>query len=116
MPQATELAIGEIVDVKMRSGEIVAQDPMVIRVGDEEVTIPAGGPGVVDIEVVAPLNWPPVAGDVWVDGQGTKWFAVLITVTGELRVRLVAENSVDPQNPNTVKNTSRPLRLEYRTA
>ncbi len=116
MPQATDLPVGEIVDVKLRSGAIVAQDPMVIRIGDEDVTIPAGGPGVVDIEVVAPLNWPPVPGDVWVDGHGAKWFAVEIPVNNELKIRLVTENSVDPQNPNTVKNTNRPMNLEYRTA
>lgn len=113
MPQATDLPVGEIVDVKLRSGEIVAQDPMVIRIGDEEVTIPAG---VVDIEVVAPLNWPPVAGDVWVDGWGTKWFAVEISTGNEMRIRFVAQGNIAPQNPNTIKNTNRPMRLEYRTA
>ncbi len=116
MPQATELPVGETVLVRLRSATIVAQDPMVVRVGDEEVTVPAGGPGVVEIEVVSPLNWPPVAGDVWVDGSGLKWFAIEILVAGELKVRLVAENSDTPQNPNTVKNTNRPLTLEYRTA
>lgn len=118
MPQTTDLPVGEVVDVKLRSAVIVSQDPMVVRVGDEEVTVPAGGAGIVDIEVVAPLNWPPVEGDVWVDGNSLKWFAVKIPVGDppEQRVRLVAENSTTPQNPNTIKNTNRPLTLEYRTA
>lgn len=116
MPQITDLPVGEAVDVKLRSAEIVSQNPMVVRIGDEEVTIPAGDPGIVDIEVVAPLNWPPLAGDVWVDGNGLKWFGVEVLVSEERRVRLVAENSTVPQNPNTIKNTNRPLKLEYRTA
>ncbi len=116
MPQSTTLPVGETVDVKLRSAVIVTQDPMVVRLNDEEVTIPAGDPGEVDIEVVSPLNWPPLAGDVWVDGAGLKWFGVEILVSGELKVRLVAENSTNPQNPSTIKNTNRPLSLEYRTA
>ncbi len=116
MPQATDLPVDETVEVKLSGAIIVSRDPMVVRVGDEEVTIPAGGPGTVDIQVVAPLNWPPLPGDVWVDGSGLKWFAAEVPVSNELKVRLVAENNATPQNPNTIKNTNRPLKLEYRTA
>ncbi len=116
MPQATSIEVGETVDVRLHSAVIVTQDPMVVRIGGEDVTVPSGGPGVVDIEVVNPLNWPPLAGDVWKAGDGTKWFGVTVLVSGEPKVRLVPEDSATAQNPNTVKTTYRPLTLEYRTA
>jgi hypothetical protein len=121
MPQTRpDLLVGDTVDVKLHSAVVVTTDPLVVQMGTDDdvetVTVPAGTAGVVDIDVVSPLNWPPLAGDVWVGGSGKKWFGVNVMVAGELKVRFVGEDSTNPLNPGTVKATDRPLTLGYRTA
>lgn len=121
MPQnRTDLAVGETLDVKLRSAVVVTNAPLVVQLGTgpgaETVTVPAGGPGVVDIDVVSPLNWPPLKGDVWVDGTDNKWFGIEVVEAGVTKVKLVPEDGGVAKAIQVVKNENRPLTLEYRTA
>jgi hypothetical protein len=121
MPQdRADLPIGETLDVKLRSAVVVTNTPLVVQMGSgpdaETVTVPTGGAGVVDIEVVSPLNWPPLKGDVWVDGTSNKWFAVEVVESGVTKVKLVPEDGGVPTSYQLVKTEHRPLTLEYRTA
>ncbi len=116
MPQdRTDLPIGETIDVKLRSAVVTSNAPLIVDMDGEQVTVPTGGDGIVDIDVVAPLNWPPQMGDVWEDGVGTKWFGVQVDDNGVLKIRLQPETGGLPQNYQTVKTEHRPLSLVYRT-
>ncbi len=121
MPQnRPDITIGETVDVKLRSGLVVTNAPLVVRVGAgssaEDVTVPAGVAGEVEITLVSPLNWPPLAGDVWTDGQGKPWFCKLDpTQTEPTRLRMhVYDNSEAPLGPQSWKTAKRPVTLVYR--
>ncbi len=112
MPQSTTLPVGETVDVKIRSAVVVTPDPLVVRAGTEDVQVPTGA----EVEIVAPLHWPPLVGDVWKDGTGNKWFALTEVVNGEPKVRLISEDGGPLVNPQQVKTEFRPLTLEYRAS
>lgn len=117
MPQdRTDLPIGETIDVKLRSAVVITNAPLVVDMGGEEVTVPAGGAGVVDIDVVSPLNWPPQRGDVWRDGSGTDWFGVEVVEAGQTKVKLQSEAGGAPVGAQQVKTDHRPLTLVYRQA
>lgn len=110
MPQDTTLPVGETVDVKIRSAVVVTPAPLVVKAGTEDVTVPTGA----EVEVVNPLNWPPLQGDLWRDGTSELWFGITVVVAGEPKVRLIAASGGNPQNPQQVKQDHRPLVLEFR--
>lgn len=120
MPQdRTDLPIGETLDVKLRSVVVVTNAPLVVQMGSgpgaEMVTVPTGGAGVVDIDVVAPLNWPPLKGDTWKGASNKKYFAIEVVEAGVTKVKFVADTG-EVLGTQAVKTSDRPLHLEYRTA
>ncbi len=121
MPQnRPDLPVGETVDVKLRSGLVIANAPLVIRMGNgtsvEDVTVPAGTSGEDEIDVVSPLNWPPLAGDVWTDGQGKPWFCKKDPIAAEPdRLRMyVYDNSEGPMGIQSWKTAKRPVTRVFR--
>lgn len=121
MPQSRpDLPVNETIDVKLRSALIIDNDPLTVTMGTgsgvETIVVPTGGNGVVDIDVVSPLNWPPLAGDVWTDGQGKPWFCKLDPIAAEpTRLRMyVYDNSEAAQGVQTWKTNKRPVTLVYR--
>lgn len=115
MPQdRTDLPVNETVDVKLRSAVVVTNQPLVVRLNGEDVVVPAGVAGEVDIDVVAPASWPPQMGDVWTGGGGGKWFGVQITDPDGAKVKLQSEEGGAPLSPQAVKTANRPLTLSFR--
>lgn len=106
-----DLPIGETVDVTLHGAVVVTNAPLVVRLGGAEVTVPNGPAGVVDVDVVAPVNWPPIRDDVWAGGSGVRYHAVQIAD----KVKLVSGADGSTANPNTVRVTDRPLTLVFRT-
>ncbi len=65
MPRTTTLPLGDTAKVTM-TGIVTSQNPFVLNVGAEGVTIPAGdNSNPVSEESVLPSAWPPVVGDLW---------------------------------------------------
>ncbi len=117
MPQdRVDLPVGETLDVKLRSVSVVTNAPLVVQAnGGETVTVPAGGPGVVDIDVVSPLNFPPLKGDTWRGASNRKYFGIEVLEGGVLKVKFVADNG-EVLGVQAVKTADRPLTLEHRTS
>lgn len=74
MPQSSTLAEGETVNVKIPGAVVVTPDPLVVRVGDEDLTVPTDA----EVTVTSPANWPPQMGDTWHAGTPARpYFAVV---------------------------------------
>ncbi len=112
MPQDSTLPVGETVDVRIRGAVVQQPAPLVVKAGTEDIVVPTDA----EVTVANPANWPPQQGDVWKDGSDTLWFALIVLVQNEPRVRLVAETGGTPANPQQVKTDHRPLTLAYRSA
>lgn len=90
--------VGDLVDITIRGARIESVDD----VGMAVVSLPEHGwrPSVnlraagVQVERLAPAEWPPVAGDAWRDKHGELWFAYEGVVNGEpgLTMRAVRSN------------------------
>lgn len=65
MPRTTALPVGSTVKVTM-TGVVTSNDPEIIDVGGEPVTVPAGTATYPVVEEDAPpVGWPPQIGDGW---------------------------------------------------
>lgn len=119
MPQdRPDIPLQETVDVHLRSAVVITNAPLVVRAGGEDITVPAGDVDVVEIELVAPANWPPLAGDVWQGNAGKLWFCKL-DPSGEDPARLrmyVHDNSEPPMGIQSWKNSKRPVTRLFRAS
>ncbi len=65
MPRTTTLPLGDTAKVTM-IGIVTSQNPFVLTLGAEGVTVPAGdNANPVTEESVLPSAWPPLVGDLW---------------------------------------------------
>lgn len=82
------------------------------RLGEigEELTLVVNTAGV-EIERVAPANWPPQPGDVWRDRGGSPWFAL---VSRDGAPILTDPRSTGPFPADEVAREEGPLTLAYR--
>ncbi|MFI9553673.1 hypothetical protein [Nonomuraea endophytica] len=65
------------------------------------------------VEALTPHSWPPLEGDVWEDGQGTKWFGVRQTDQSEVTL-FSAQGMYAPDGPDDLLRTKAPWRRVYR--
>ncbi len=118
MPRTTDVAQNETVKVVIDGAFVTSTmgAPMVVRINGEDVTVPAGSG--VTVELVSPLNWPPIPGDVWTGGDSKPWFCKKDPIDSDPnRLRMyVYDNSAGPVGLQTWKTAQRPVTLAYRAA
>lgn len=100
---------GEILNVELRGvrvNHMTSQDRVVIRLGDDLILIDPALPETT-ITRVAPPEWPPRQGDVWVDRDGLACLALDAD-------RLQYVNREHPFSAGYVLETFSPLTLVHR--
>jgi len=110
---------GDIVDITIKGARLRAirrediDDPSYETEGcvasvalTESVTIEVALTESVTVEWVAPAEWPPRPGDVWLDAEGRAWTA--------LRGRMVPVTSTRGESADAALATYGPLRLVHR--
>jgi hypothetical protein len=74
---AMVLQAGELVDIAIKGARVEAYNGgyfTVAPTGGAHITIETGSTGV-RVTRVAPAEWPPQVGDLWLDASGSEWFA-----------------------------------------
>jgi hypothetical protein len=104
---------GELVNVQLRGVRYVGCDQDVCH----GIETPDGNqwsmPLTAVIERMAPPEWPPQPGDIWVDRNGNEWFAGAVDeYSTAVRLVLVDDGSV--LGPDVVIREFGPMRLERR--
>lgn len=72
--------VGELVEVHIARAVVhnVLASSMMLNVGDGEfLAVPRDLTPVVQVRRLAPVEWPPVVGDLWRDSTSGLWFATL---------------------------------------
>jgi hypothetical protein len=116
MSTVPKLTTGELVNVTIKGARVAGIDETQARIGlavgtSDAASVPLNAPGVT-VERVAPAEWPPQLGDIWVDRDLNQWAtladrdkAVLVTLR-DIRTDWLA--------PDDVLAEVGPMALEYR--
>ncbi|GAB2918247.1 hypothetical protein ACFMQL_20265 [Nonomuraea fastidiosa] len=72
--------------------------------------IPVDAQGV-DVEVLTPQQWPPLLGDVWIDGKNVEWFAVRRYGSSREIAFVSTDGHFAPESPDDMLTIRGPWRL-----
>lgn len=106
--------VGEVVDVTISRAMVAAVEggALVLALASDDVPtvrVPLGAP--VNIGRVQPANGPIIAGDIWEDRYGGRWFAVCAPIGDP---RMIAQGDGGTQTPEWLTRHHSPLTLAYR--
>jgi len=118
----SEFKPGELIDVTMRSLRIesindvgVAQCSLPGHAWRPTINLRAEG---VEIERVAPEEWPPCHGDLWRDAKGELWAGMLVPLEDDgpyvFLVPLIASMNRSTHDPGDVLQGYGPVALLHR--
>lgn len=109
----SEFTPGDIVDITIKGARVHAWRPEVSELtveskadANSDLTTYDYASAQVEVERVAPAEWPPRPGDVWLDAEGRAWTA--------LRGRMFPVTSTHGESADAALATYGPLTLVHR--
>lgn len=83
------LKVGDLLDVTIRARVVDVSLPcLVVETDCMDATVFDLEDPAIEVARVAPVEWPPVPGDLWRDGHGEVWFTYLVPAGEDLTPEL----------------------------